>query len=78
MIWKDQQNTTLKNDEEKVYFTNIIKEVNFQGRGKKVIFAFPFLSACSRVHDSGICLSVEAFKQTTQVRISSSKIKVLG
>ena len=51
MIWKDQQNTTLKNDEEKVYFTNIINEVNFQRRGKKVIFAFPFLSAFSQVND---------------------------
>ena len=50
-IWKDQQNTTLKNDEEKVYFTKIIQEVNFQERGEKVIFAFPFLSVCSRVHD---------------------------
>lgn len=36
MIRKDQQNTTFKNDEEKIYFTNIIKEVNFQGRGKRL------------------------------------------
>lgn len=50
-IWKDQQNTTLKNDEEKVYFTKTIQEVNFQERGEKVIFALPFLSVCSRVHD---------------------------